>query len=143
MAADVSGCRVDVEGLRATQKQLAALGADKSELVAANLEAAQTLIHYALPRVPVRTGALKATLRPAKVQNAAVARAGLNSVPYANPIHWGWLVVGANHKGTLRTGTYRGIKPQPFFAQALGYSYREIVKDYDERLSDLFCKYGF
>jgi hypothetical protein len=143
MSAAGLGGRVEVEGLRAAQKQLAALGADKSEYVSANVEAAETLIRQALPLVPVRTGALRQTLRPAKVQSAAVARAGLNSVPYANPIHWGWLVVAGSHKGKLKAGTYRGIKPQPFFSKALGLSYQEIVRDYDERLSKLFAKYGF
>jgi hypothetical protein len=141
--AAISG-RLDVEGLKEAQRNLQALGADKEELKDANYQAAQTLIKVAKPLVPVVSGRLLSTLRAGKAMGAAEARAGLAKVPYANVVHWGWLVVGANHKGKrTRVGQYVGIRPQPFFSEALGYSYDKIVKDYDEQLSALFAKYNF
>lgn len=142
--AAISG-RLDVEGLKEAQRNLQALGADKTELQDANFEAAQTLIRRAKPLVPQKSGRLLATLKASKTIGAAQANAGSpKRVPYANVVHWGWLVVGANHKGKrTRTGQYVGIAPQPFFSEALGYSYEEIVQDYDKKLNALFAKYNF
>lgn len=141
--AAISG-RVDVEGLKEAQRNLQALGADKTELQDANYEAAQTLIKRAKPLVPQRSGKLLATLKASRAMGAAQANAGSpKRVPYANVIHWGWLVVGANSKSNLPKGRYIGIAPQPFFSEALGYSYQEIVQDYDKKLNALFTKYNF
>jgi len=138
----VSSGAVQIEGLGLLQKQLKALEADKADLLEANLHAAETLIRSASGLVPSLTGALKATLRPSKTQRYAQASAGNARVPYANPIHWGWSVVGASHKGKLAPGTVRNIKPQPFFAKALGYTYQEIINNYQRDLQNLINKYG-
>jgi hypothetical protein len=132
---------IRVEGLRETQRALGALGADKNEIANANYEAARKLIEAAMPLVPIRSGRLRSTLRPAKATGYAAARAGLNSVPYANPIHWGWSIVGANHKGKLAPGRFRNIKPQPFFSEALGYTYQEIIANYNRDMQQLVDKY--
>jgi hypothetical protein len=138
----VSSGSVQIEGLGLLQKQLKALEADKADLLEANLHAAETLIESASKLVPSLTGSLKATLRPSKTQRYAQASAGNARVPYANPIHWGWSVVGASHKGKLAPGTVRNIKPQPFFAKALGYTYQEIINNYQRDLQNLINKYG-
>lgn len=123
-----------VEGLRECQKSLTALGAEKAEFKEASYQAAITLIREAGPLVPIRTGALVQTLKPGKVQSYAVARAGLASVPYANPIHWGW-------SKSAKTGQMKNIKPQPFFSRALGYTYKEIMENYDRQMQKLIDKY--
>jgi hypothetical protein len=132
MAAKAS---IKVEGLRDIQKSLTALGAEKAEFTDNNLEAAQTLIKSATPLVPRKSGKLASTLKAGKTANYAVARAGLGSVPYANPIHWGWTY-------DAKRFIYRNIKPQPFFTRALGYSYEEIIANYDKNLQKLIDKYG-
>lgn len=138
----VSG-RIDVEGLKAMNRSLKSLEVDKTEIIQGNVEAAETLIRAARPLVPKRTGALVNTLKPARIQTAAEARAGLAySVDYANPIHWGWSIVGELHKGKLRPGTIRNIKPQPFFAQALHLTKDEIIADYVKTMQRLIDKYG-
>lgn len=137
----VSG-RVDVDGLKELNRNLKALDADKAEIIAGNVEAAETLIKAARPLVPVRTGALVSTLKPAKVQNYAEARGGNARVQYANPIHWGWSIVGNNHRGTLKPGTIRNIEPQPFFSKALGYTKDEIIANYVRNMQKLIDKYG-
>ena len=139
----VPGGAIQAEGLGQLQRSLKAVGADKTEIAEANFQAAQTLIRAALPRVPVLSGRLKSSLRPARTQGSAVARAGNNgTLGYAAPIHWGWSVVGANTKSRLRPGTIRNIEPQPFFSEALGYTYEEIVANYNRDMQNLVNKYG-
>lgn len=133
---------VKIEGLALLQKQLKALEADKADIVEANVQAAETLIKTARGLVPVQSGALVNSLKASKSQKYAQAVAGSNRVPYANPIHWGWGVVGASHRGTLKPGTIRNIKPQPFFAKALGYTKDEIIADYENAMQKLINKYG-
>lgn len=140
---------IQADGLQRLYKSLEAVGADKSEIADANRDAAETLIRAALPRVPVLSGRLKASLKPGTergLQNAAVARAGNNGrLGYAAPIHWGWAVVGAKHKGKLTpnsTRRFRNIEPQPFFSEALGYTYQEILANYNKNMQALVNKHG-
>lgn len=135
---------IRVEGLRETVKQLEALGADRNAITEAGYSSAEILIRAALPLVPVRSGRLKSTLRPGRIKAGAVARAGTGSVPYAPPIHWGWAIVGANHKGKLTPTSrrrFRNVPPQPFFAEALGYTKEEIVANYDKLMQEAVNKH--
>ena len=139
----VPGGAIQAEGLGQLRKSLKAVGADKTEIAEANFQAAQTLIRAALPRVPVLSGRLRSSLRPARTQGSAVARAGNNgTLGYAAPIHWGWSVVGPKTKSRLRPGTIRNIEPQPFFSEALGYTYEEIIANYNRDMQNLVTKYG-
>jgi hypothetical protein len=139
----VPGGAIQAEGLGQLRKSLKAVGADKTEIAEANFQAAQTLIRAALPRVPVLSGRLKSSLRPARTQGSAVARAGNNgTLGYAAPIHWGWSVVGPRTKSRLRPGSIRNIEPQPFFSEALGYTYEEIIANYNRDMQNLVNKYG-
>jgi hypothetical protein len=136
---------IQAEGLREAIRDAKALGLDTKGFNEANYEAAVTLIAAARPLVPVRSGRLLATLKPAKTKTYAAARAGTTKVPYAGPIHWGWAIVGASHKGKLTAGgprSYRNIAPQPFFAKALGYTYEEILKNYDNAMKRLIVKHN-
>jgi hypothetical protein len=135
---------IKVEGVKAVNQHLKDLGEDTSGIKKANIESAEILVRAALPLVPVRTGRLKATLRPVKAANYAAARAGLGMVPYAGPIHWGWARVGAKHKGKLRPGgprSFRNVPPQPFFSKALGYTYQEIVDNYERNMNAIITKH--
>ena len=114
---------IQVEGLNAAIKQVRQYENVDKELRDAGEEAAKTLIRAALPLVPVQSGALRSTLRPSKIVRGAQAKAGNSKVRYGNPIHWGW--------------AKRGIKPQPFFAEALGYTKDEIAANYKKTLERL------
>ena len=129
---------IKVEGLQFTIRQLQALGADKTEISNANFEAASQLIRAAKPLVPVKSGRLQGSLRAGRTQYYAVARA---TAVYANPIHWGWSIVGTKHKGKLAPGRFRNIKPQPFFGEALGFTKEQIMRDYDKNMQQLIDKY--
>lgn len=127
---------IDRGDLRLALKAMDELGADKSVIKQAGLEAAQILVLKALPLIPVRTGRLKNAAEAVGYKEGGAARVLFRKVPYANPIHWGWAVVSYRHKGVLKPGTYRGIPPQPFFSEALGYTREEIFKTYDRLMQD-------
>jgi hypothetical protein len=128
---------IDPGDLRLAVKAMQELGADTSVIKDAGYESGVILLARALPLIPVKTGALKANARPLRLLYGGGAQVAGSKVPYANPIHWGWAVVGPRHKGKLKTGTYRGIPPQPFFSEALGYTKDEILKNY-ERLMQAY-----
>jgi hypothetical protein len=79
-----------IEGARELRKQLRAASGDLSDLKAAHAEAGRIVEPVAKGRVPVRSGALRASVRSSGTATTAVIRAGYARVPYARPIHWGW-----------------------------------------------------
>lgn len=131
---------IDPGDLRLAQKAMRELGADTSVIKDAGYQAGLILVARALPLVPVKTGRLKANVVPLRLVFGGGAEVAGRRVPYANPIHWGWAVVSYKHKGTLKPGTYRGIKPQPFFSEALGYTKDEIFKTYDRLMQEYIDK---
>jgi hypothetical protein len=130
-----TGGSVRVEGLRETIKQLEALGADKTEIVNANFQAAEILRRAALPNVPVRTGNLRKTLRSSKAKGYAQVAIGNARVVYANPIHWGWFY-------DKEWFIQKNIKPNLFLYRALGQTLDEILVKYDQDMQQLIDKYG-
>lgn len=91
---------VRIEGARELRRQLRAASDDLGDLRAAHAEAGRIVEPVAKGRAPVRSGALRASVRSSGTKTAAVVRAGYARVPYARPIHWGWPA--------------RNIRPQPF-----------------------------
>jgi len=132
--ADLGGS-VKVEGLREAIKQLESLGATKDELVAINLQAAETLMSALGSEVPRRTGNLASSMRASKTKGYAQVAIGNNKVPYANPIHWGWFY----DKDWF---IQKNIKPNKFMYRALDKVKSEIMARYDDDLQALFNKYG-
>ena len=131
---------IDAGDMRLAIKAMRELGADTSVIKDAGYQAGLLLVARALPLVPVKTGRLKANVVPMRLLYGGGAQVAGNKVPYANPIHWGWAVVGPKHKGKRKVGTYVGIKPQPFFSEALGYTKEEILKTYDRLMQDYIDK---
>ena len=128
---------IEVNDLGLTIKALKELGADNKSLIEPGYQAAEILIRRSKPLIPVKTGRLSSAAKPRRIQRGGSVMVSGATVPYANPIHWGWLVVSTAHKGTLKPGTYRGIKPQPFFSEALGYSKNEILQTYEKAMQKL------
>lgn len=127
---------IDAGDLRLAIKAMQELGADNSVIKDAGQAAAQILLDRARPLIPVKTGALKGAAKTRRLTVGGGVQVSGSLIPYANPIHWGWLYVGARTKSKLKVGTYRGIKPQPFFSEALGYTKDEIFKTYDRLMQD-------
>lgn len=128
---------IDPGDMKLAIKAMRELGADQSVIKEAGYQAGLLLVARAMPLVPVKTGRLKANIVPLRLLYGGGAQVAGSKVPYANPIHWGWVVVGKNTKSKkLKVGTYRGIKPQPFFSEALGYTKEEIFKTYERMMQD-------
>jgi len=133
---------IDKGDLRLALKAMDELGADQSVIKDAGYQAALVMLKRALPLIPVKTGRLRTNAIAVGLKYGGQVKVLGSRVPYANPIHWGWAVVSARHKGKLKSGTYRGIPPQPFFSEALGYSEVEIFKTYDRLMQDYINKLG-
>jgi HK97 gp10 family phage protein len=122
--ADPAG--IKVAGLKQAIKALQAIGVPTAEIKAAGSEAGELVAGQARALAPVRTGALRNSIRVSKSLNRVSVSAGNNkSVPYANPIHWGWFK--------------RNIKPQPFFVKALGITRDEVYRNYYRTLDTLIA----
>jgi HK97 gp10 family phage protein len=115
---------IKVKGLRSSIKALQAIGVDAKDIKSAGNEAGEIVAREARNLAPVRTGALRNTIRTSKALNKVSVSAGNNGrVPYANPIHWGWFK--------------RNIKPQPFFVKALGITRDEVYQNYYRSINRL------
>lgn len=117
---------IKVAGLKQALKALQEIGVPAEEIKQANADAAELVLQAARPLVPVRSGKLLGTLRAGKALGKATVSAGRASVPYANPIHWGWYK--------------KHIQPQPFFVKALGYTREEVMATYFRQLEGLIDK---
>jgi len=120
---------VKVKNLREINKALDAIGVPKDAIKDAGKESGALVANEARGLVPVRTGALRNSIRVgATARGKITVKAGNNrssssGVPYANPIHWGWFK--------------RHIRPQPFFVRALGYTREEIYENYFNQMEKL------
>lgn len=94
---------IRVEGGARLRRTLKAAAGDLGDLKAAHAAAAKIAQTAAAGLAPVRSGALKASLRSSGTGREGIIRAGKASVPYAAPIHWGWAA--------------RGIAPNPFISE--------------------------
>ena len=115
---------IKVKGLKQSIKALQAIGVPASEIKLAGNRSGEIVANEARGLVPVRTGALRNSIRVSKALNKVSVSAGNNKrVPYANPIHWGWFK--------------RNIRPQPFFIKALGLTRDEVYQNYYREINKL------
>ena len=118
--------RVDgVDELRRALRQVKDRELDE-EMKKIHADLAREIVDRALPNVPVRTGALKASVRSAGTVRDAIGRAGKASVPYAAPIHWGW--------------AKRGIKGRPFLTDAAQAVEKDITERYESQVAEMLDK---
>lgn len=117
-----------VEGLREIRRDMRRIADAElnQELRDANKDIAQRIVAKALPNVPVRTGALKASVRALGNLGGAVGKAGGARVRYAAAIHWGW--------------PSRGMPARPFLKNAADNIEGSVVDDYERRILRLFDK---
>jgi len=109
--------RIDVQGVTVIVRQLKRMDdGTKKELKRVYIQSANIVYRNALPRVPVRSGKLKSSLRVSGTTRAGSVRAGgKRSAPYAGPIHFGW-----PNRPNLQKSWYGGpIRPNPFLYSAL------------------------
>ena len=127
---------IKVEGLRDALNALKQIGVPTAEVSAASQEAADIVASTARTLVPVRSGRLRSSIKSRKQARKVLISAGNNSsIPYANPIHFGWYYDKNNF-------VKKNILPNPFFAKALGLTRNEVYKTYFININKLFNKYS-
>jgi HK97 gp10 family phage protein len=126
---------VRIEGLKEVRKQLRDFDdkVGKDMLKAAHKQLADRVVELAGPRVPVKTGALAASVRGLGSVSAATGKAGGAAVPYAAAVHW----------GTGPRPGQRGphnIKRRPFLLDALKRLEPDVADEYAEQLRRLISR---
>ena len=126
---------IKVENLQKVIRALREIGVPTAEVGKASQEAADIVANMSRSLVPVRSGKLRETIKSKKQARKVLVSAGTNkTVPYANPIHWGWFYDRNNF-------VKKNILPNPFFAKALGLTRNEVYKTYFVNMNKLFNKY--
>jgi HK97 gp10 family phage protein len=127
---------IKVAGLNEAIRALRAIGVPSSEIGEASQEAGEIVANQARSLVPVRTGALRATIKAKKIARKVVVSAGNNNkVPYANPIHFGWNYDKVNLQP-------KNIRPRPFFTNALSRTRPQVYQIFFKNLDRLFQNYS-
>jgi hypothetical protein len=104
----------EIEGLNKLLRALEKLDeAAKDNLKEIGFKVGELVAQQGREEVPVLSGALRGTIRPARSARGAKVRAGSARVPYAGPIHFGW--------------RSRNIRPNQFL-------YRAVDKNVDRAL---------
>lgn len=123
-----TGGQLEIEGLRELQKSIRNLTDDsRNDMKETHRRAGQIVVDGAARYVPVRSGALLASLRSAPTQRQGRVRVGSAAVPYAGPIHFGWPA--------------RRIQPNPFIYEVLDDRRQEVYQLYADRIGQLIDKY--
>jgi hypothetical protein len=122
------GGQLEIDGLRQVQKAMRSFSDDsRNDMKETHRRAGQIVVDGAARYVPVRSGALLASLRSAPTQRQGRVRVGSAAVPYAGPIHFGWPA--------------RKIQPNPFIYEVLDDRRQEVYAIYAQRISELIYKY--
>jgi hypothetical protein len=126
---------IKVQGLNEALRALKAIGTPTAEVQAAAQQAGEIVASMSRTLVPVKSGKLRSTIKARKQARKVLVSAGNNStVPYANPIHWGWYYDKNNF-------VKKNIMPQPFFAKALGLTRQQVYETYFTNINKLLNKY--
>ncbi len=122
------GGQLEIDGLRDVQKAMRNFSDDsRNDMKETHRRAGQIVVDGAARLVPVRSGALLASLKSAPTQRQGRVRVGSAAVPYAGPIHFGWPA--------------RNIQPNPFIYEVLDGRRQEVYALYADRISQLIVKY--
>ena len=127
---------IKVVGLNEAIRNLRAMGVPSAEIGLASQEAGEVVANRARSLVPVRTGALRATIKSKKIARKVVVSAGNNTkVPYANPIHFGWNYDKVNLQP-------KNIRPRPFFSNSLRDTRKQVYEIFFDNIEKLLKKYS-
>jgi hypothetical protein len=113
---------LEVRGGRELRRTLRRAGDDMSDLKAAHSRVAAIVVGSASP--PVRSGRLAGTQRGSGTKTASIYRAGFASVPYANPVHWGWPRRGIRAQ---TFGTDAAVRSEPVWYQVFVTAIERII----------------
>ena len=114
-----------LEGLREFQKTCRKAGLDMAEFSQASQRAGSIVSSAALSHVPIVTGNLAASIRPAAQKARVMIYAGNTSnVPYPPVIHWGWPAHNIRSNPFL---TKAGQQTEPIWVQAFTDELNKIL----------------
>lgn len=119
---------IQVEGVDKVRRALRKIEDGAKDLKEAHREGAEIVADESKRIVPVRSGALRDTIRAAGQVGGGVVRAGFARIPYAGVIHFGW----AGHN----------IEPQPYLYDAADNRTSEVLDAYDKQLANLIQENG-
>jgi len=127
---------IKVAGLNEAIRALRAIGVPSKEIGLASQEAGELVASSARSLVPVRSGRLRASIKAKRIARKVVVSAGNNTtIPYANPIHFGWNYDRVNLQA-------KNIRPRPFFSNALSRTRPQVYKIFFDNIEKLFQKYS-
>lgn len=129
LAYEMQGFRIEISGLTETLRALSKAGADSEDMKDLMHSVGSIIVDGAKPHVPVRTGALSASLRAGRGKTKAVVRAGRALVPYAGVIHYGY--------------PKRNIEPTMFLVKSMQANRGAAIQRVEEGLNELLKKNGF
>lgn len=121
---------IRVEGLEQIRRDFADAPKEmRKQLRLANKEAAAPVVELAQVLVPVRTGALRRSIKATSNVTDAFVRAGGGKVAvYAPVVHFGW--------------PKRGRRPQPFLYQAADRRITEVYAAYEKAVERILAAVG-
>lgn len=115
---------IEVQGLKTVTRQLRRMDDGVlQELKKVHIQSANIVYRNAMPRVPVRSGRLKSTMRVSGTTRSGSVKAGAKrSAPYAGPVHFGWPT-----RPNVNKEWFGGpIYPNPFLYDALDARRSEV-----------------
>jgi len=119
------GGQIEVQGVKILQRRLKRMDdGTVKELKRVYFLSADIVRRNAEPRIPVRSGRLKGSLRTTATTRGGYVRAGSKArVPYAGPIHFGW-----PNRPNINKEWFGGpIRPNPFLYSALDARREEVI----------------
>jgi hypothetical protein len=135
---------VAISGHTELLKLLKEVGTPDEAIKEANLEIGNLVVNTAKATAQFKytsaayrkktKGRLLKTVRASGAGGRATIMAGMKSVPYAGPIHWGWFY-------DKNWFIQKNIEPNPFLANALGYKRDEIIATYSRNIEKLIAKW--
>jgi HK97 gp10 family phage protein len=127
---------IKVQGLNQAVRALRAIGVPSAEIGMASQEAGEIVAGRARTLVPVRTGRLRSSIKTLRQSRKVIVKAGNEkTIPYANPIHWGWNYDKVNLQA-------KNIRPRPFFTNALSTTRKQVYQVFFGNMEKLFQKYS-
>lgn len=124
----MAGSGVQVQGLNEWVRGIGKFEGGVQDLKSVFRKIGENVASEAKSRVPHKSGALSAAIKPSNAKNKAVVRAGSARVPYAGVQNYGW--------------PKRSIKATHFLDSAADDKQDETVHLLNVELGNLIKKYG-
>lgn len=132
--------QVRIEGLRELRRTIRQIGDTelKDGMKNAHKRAADLVAKDAASRAPVKTGALKESIKSLGSQREAKVKGGKKKVPY-----FGFIDFGGTIKQTNRTISRPYMREGRMLYPALAAKRRQIAEEYSKEVETIFRSFGY